>query len=337
MLGDRVMCVQLHGDASFTGQGVIMESLGLSNLPHFTSGGTVHLVVDNNIGYTTPASLARSSLYCSDIGKMINAPVLHVNGDHPEDVVRAMDVAFRYRQYFRKDIIVDLLVYRRWGHNELDLPGLTQPLMYEQIAARRSVPQLYEEKLFIEQVITPTEASSLRDSYKSHLNDQLAIADEYTPSANMLQAQWKGIVWPASPEATTTTIDTGVDTASLVNIGKASVRVPEGFTIHPKLQRHIKNRLNSLQNGKGIDWASAEALAFGSLLNEGYDLRISGQDVGRGTFSQRHAMLVDQKNESTIVPLNDELKAKGKLELANSESFVYSKGYSYLVGNRFPK
>lgn len=268
---------------------------------------------------------------------MINAPVLHVNGDHPEDVVRAMDVAFRYRQYFRKDIIVDLLVYRRWGHNELDLPGLTQPLMYEQIAARRSVPQLYEEKLFIEQVITPTEASSLRDSYKSHLNDQLAIADEYTPSANMLQAQWKGIVWPASPEATTATIDTGVDTASLVNIGKASVRVPEGFTIHPKLQRHIKNRLNSLQNGKGIDWASAEALAFGSLLNEGYDLRISGQDVGRGTFSQRHAMLVDQKNESTIVPLNDELKAKGKLELANSESFVYSKGCSYLVGNRFPK
>ncbi|KAF8914757.1 dehydrogenase E1 and transketolase domain-containing protein 1 [Mucidula mucida] len=317
MLGDRVMCVQLHGDASFTGQGVVMESLGLSNLPHFTSGGTVHLVVDNNIGYTTPASHARSSMYCSDIGKMINAPVLHVNGDHPEDVVRAMDVAFRYRQYFRKDIIVDLLVYRRWGHNELDLPSLTSPLMYEQIAARRSVPQLYEEKLINEQVISAGDAAVLRDSYKVYLNDQLAKVEGYTPSASMLEAQWRGIVWPASSEASSSP-STGVDTQTLINVGEASVRVPSGFEIHPKLQRHIKNRLGSLTKGTGIDWASAEALAFGSLLMEGYDVRISGQDVGRGTFSQRHAMLVDQTNEGTVVPLNDELKAKGKLELANS-------------------
>ncbi|KAF9019090.1 dehydrogenase E1 and transketolase domain-containing protein 1 [Hymenopellis radicata] len=313
----RVMCVQLHGDASFTGQGVVMESLGLSNLPHFTSGGTVHLVVDNNIGYTTPASQARSSMYCSDIGKMINAPVLHVNGDHPEDVVRAMDVAFRYRQYFRKDIIVDLLVYRRWGHNELDLPSLTSPLMYEQIAARRSVPQLYEEKLINEQVISAGDAAVLRDSYKVHLNDQLVKVEGYTPSASMLEGQWHGIVWPASSEASSSPM-TGVDTQTLIDVGEASVRVPAGFEIHPKLQRHIKNRLGSLAKGTGIDWASAEALAFGSLLMEGYDVRISGQDVGRGTFSQRHAMLVDQKKEGTVVPLNHELKAKGKLELANS-------------------
>ncbi|TFY80498.1 hypothetical protein EWM64_g3510, partial [Hericium alpestre] len=147
MLGDKAMCVQLHGDASFTGQGVVMEGLGLSNLPHFTSGGSVHIVV--NIGYTTPASSARSSLYCSDIGKMINAPVLHVNGDYPEDVARAVEIAFKYRNYFRKDVIIDLLVYRRWGHNELDEPAFTQPLMYDAIRSRKSVPTLYEETLIV--------------------------------------------------------------------------------------------------------------------------------------------------------------------------------------------
>ncbi|RDB26956.1 putative 2-oxoglutarate dehydrogenase E1 component DHKTD1, mitochondrial [Hypsizygus marmoreus] len=315
-LGDKVMCIQLHGDASFTGQGVIMEGLGLSNLPHFTSGGTVHLVVDNNIGYTTPASNARSSLYCSDVGKMINAPVLHVNGDYPEDVVRAMDIAFRYRKYFRKDIIVDLLVYRRC-HNELDLPGITSPLMYEKISARRSVPQLYEEKLKSEEILTENDISNVRGAYKSHLEAELAKVGTYTPTASMLEGQWNGIVWPASVEAEFNPT-TGVDQATLATIGKASVAVPAGFEVHPKLHRHIKNRLKSIETERGIDWATAEAMAFGSLLLEGCDVRISGQDVGRGTFSQRHAMLVNQQTEGVIVPLNDELKAPGKLELANS-------------------
>ncbi|CAA7261195.1 unnamed protein product [Cyclocybe aegerita] len=304
-LGDRVMCVQIHGDASFTGQGVVMESLGLSNLPHFTSGGSVHLVVDNNIGYTTPASNARSSLYCSDIGKMINAPVLHVNGDHPEDVAKAMDIAFRYRNYFRKDVIVDLLVYRRC------------PLMYEKIAARKSVPQLYEHKLIAENVLTTEAVASVRNSYKSYLEAELAKVPSYVPSASMLEKQWSGMVWPTSAEAEHDPA-TGVDKEILQKVGKASVAVPEGFEIHPKLHRHVKNRLASIENGKGIDFATAEALAFGSLLLEGTDVRISGQDVGRGTFSHRHAMLVNQKNEGVIVPLNDELNADGKLELANS-------------------
>ncbi|SJL03317.1 related to Probable 2-oxoglutarate dehydrogenase E1 component DHKTD1 homolog, mitochondrial [Armillaria ostoyae] len=315
-LGDRVMCVQLHGDASFTGQGVVMESLGLSNLPHFTSGGTVHLVVDNNIGYTTPASQARSSLYCSDVGKMINTPVLHVNGDYPEDVVKAMEVAFQYRQYFRKDIIVDLLVYRRC-HNELDLPNLTSPLMYDKIQSRLSVPQLYEQKLVNEQTLTTEDIANVREQHKSNLNDKLDKVPSYVPSASMLKEQWAGMVWPISKGAVQSP-DTGVDKDILIRVGKASVQVPQGFEIHPKLQRHIKNRLASLESGKGLDWATAEALAFGSLLLEGYDVRISGQDVGRGTFSQRHAMLVNQKNENTVVPLNDELSAPGKLELANS-------------------
>lgn len=321
-LGDRVMCVQLHGDGAFIGQGVVMESLGMSNLPHYTSGGSVHLVVDNNIGYTTPASGARSSMYCSDVGKMINAPVLHVNGDHPEDVARAMEIAFRYRDYFRKDIIVDLLVYRRWGHNELDLPGITSPLMYEKIAARKSVPQLYEEKLLTEGVLTAADISNVRGNWKSHLESELAkvtaSSGPFTPAfAPVMDGAWKGMVWPASEEANHDP-ETGVDRGLLEKVGRASVKVPENFEIHSKLHRHVKNRLASIDNGKGIDWATAEAMAFGTLMLEGNDVRISGQDVGRGTFSHRHAMLVNQKTEGVIVPLNDELEADGKLELANS-------------------
>ncbi|KAK7048480.1 2-oxoglutarate dehydrogenase E1 component mitochondrial [Favolaschia claudopus] len=308
-LGDRVMCVQIHGDASFTGQGVVMESLGLSNLPHFTSGGSVHLVVDNNVGYTTPATGARSSMYCSDVGKMINAPVLHVNGDHPEDVVRAMEVAFLYRNYFRK--------VATQSHNELDLPNFTNPLMYEKISTRRSVPQLYEEKLINEGILEPHAASSVRAAYKSELESALSGISSYVPTASMLEKQWKGMVWPASPSAERTP-ETGVAQEQLKNIGRASVEIPEGFEIHSKLQRHIKNRLSSIESGSGLDWATAEALAFGSLMQEGYDIRISGQDVGRGTFSQRHAMLVNQKTEGVVVPLNDALEAPGKLELANS-------------------
>ncbi|CAL1698812.1 unnamed protein product [Somion occarium] len=313
--GDKVMCVQLHGDASFTGQGVVMEGLGLSNLPHYTVGGSVHIVV--NIGYTTPASGARSSLYCSDIGKMINAPVLHVNGDYPEDVARAVEVAFKYRNYFRKDVIIDLIVYRRWGHNELDEPAFTQPLMYEKIRSRRSVPSLYEEQLINENIITAESATSLRSSYKAFLNDELSEADSYVPKASMLEKQWNGIVWPATPEAVRNP-DTGVDIQTLKDIGKASIYFPESFEIHSRLTRHVNNRLKAVESGRNIDWATAEALAFGSLMLEGHDVRISGQDVGRGTFSQRHAMLVDQRTEKVIVPLNSALESEGKLELANS-------------------
>ncbi|KAI0786303.1 dehydrogenase E1 and transketolase domain-containing protein 1 [Abortiporus biennis] len=329
--GDKVMCVQLHGDSSFTGQGVVMEGLSLSNLPHYTVGGSVHIVVNNSIGYTTPASGSRSSLYCSDIGKMINAPVLHVNGDYPEDVARAIDVAFKYRNYFRKDVIIDLIVYRRWGHNELDEPAFTQPLMYEKIRSRRSVPSLYEEQLINEDILTPESASSLRSSYKTYLNEELSKAESYTPKPCMLEKQWKGLVWPASSDAIRDP-ETGIDNSVLKNVGKASTTVPEGFEIHPRLHRHVNSRNKSIEAGKNVDWATAEALAFGSLMLEGYDVRISGQDVGRGTFSQRHAMLVDQRTEKVIVPLNAALDTEGRLELANSSlSEMAVLGFEYGV------
>ncbi|KAI5886780.1 2-oxoglutarate dehydrogenase, E1 component [Schizophyllum commune H4-8] len=331
-LGDRVLCVQVHGDASFTGQGVVMEGIGLSNLPHYTTGGSVHLVVNNNIGYTTPAHGARSSMYCSDIGKMVGAPVLHVNGDYPEDVERAMEVAFAYRDRFRKDVIVDLLVYRRWGHNELDVPDLTSPKMYEKIRARQSVPQLYASRLVADGTLTAKEAERERTEYRAQLEAELAreAATDPTTGKPAYQPEWKAspgweqIVWPASAAAVREP-STGVEESTLAQIGRASVAVPEGFALHDKLRRHIKHRLQAIDAGKGLDWATAEAMAFGALLLEGNDVRISGQDVGRGTFSQRHAMLVDQQTERTVVPLNDWAekgdtgkKGSGRLELANS-------------------
>ncbi|RPD70915.1 dehydrogenase E1 and transketolase domain-containing protein 1 [Lentinus tigrinus ALCF2SS1-7] len=329
--GDRVMCVQLHGDASFTGQGIVMEGLGLSNLPHYTVGGSVHLVV--NIGYTTPASSARSSLYCSDVAKMINAPVLHVNGDYPEDVQRAVEVAFKYRNYFRKDIIVDLIVYRRWGHNELDEPAFTQPLMYEKIRSRRSVPALYEERLIDENVLTKDAAEAVRAGHKEFLAAELAAVPAHTPGSHssVLQGQWAGLTSPAN-RAAVRDPETGVEKATLQTVGRASVAVPEGFEIHPRLQRHVKHRLQAMDSGQGLDWATAEALAFGSIMLEGCDVRISGQDVGRGTFSQRHAMLVDQKTEGVVVPLNLALDCTGRLELANSSlSEMAVLGFEYGV------
>ncbi|KAF8172057.1 dehydrogenase E1 and transketolase domain-containing protein 1 [Mycena galopus ATCC 62051] len=307
-LGDKVMCVQLHGDASFTGQGVVMESLGFSNLPHFTSGGSVHLVVNNNVGYTTPLLAPAHLCTALTLGRRWLIAGL--------DVVRAMEIAFQYRNYFRKDIIVDLLVYRRC-HNELDLPNFTNPLMYEKISARRSVPELYEAKLVNEEVLDANKIASVRAAYKSELEAALSRVSTHVPSASMLEKQWKGMVWPASPSADRKP-ETGVEAEQLKAVGRASVQIPEGFEIHPKLQRHVKNRLASLESGNGLDWATAEALAFGSLMQEGFDVRISGQDVGRGTFSQRHAQLVNQKTEGVVVPLNEALNAAGKLELANS-------------------
>ncbi|WRT65523.1 oxoglutarate dehydrogenase (succinyl-transferring), E1 component [Kwoniella shivajii] len=315
-LGDKVMCVQLHGDAAFAGQGVVAESLGLSGLPHFGSGGTVHIIVNNNIGYTTPASLARSSIYSSDIAKMIGCPILHVNGDHPESVTRAVDIAFRYRQMFRKDVIIDLICYRRWGHNELDEPAYTQPLMYNKIRGRKSVPELYESRLVEQQLLTYEAASSTRRDHVNHLEEHFNQVESYKPRSEMLEGKWKNYVWPAGSEADHDP-DTGVKEEELLDVAQASVTLPDSFNIHPRLRRHISSRLKSLD--AKVDFATAEAMAFGTLMKEGLDVRISGQDVGRGTFSQRHAMFVDQQTESCHIPLNEGLSgATGKLELANS-------------------
>ncbi|CAG8589948.1 16970_t:CDS:10 [Dentiscutata erythropus] len=305
-LGDRVMCIQLHGDAAFTGQGVIMESFGLSNLPHFSSGGSIHIVVNNQLGYTTPAQNARSSWYCSDIGKMINAPVIHVNGDFPEEVTRAVEVAFEYRNKFRKDVIIDLISYRRWGHNELDEPAFTQPLMYNNIRSRKSVPKLYEEKLLAEEsILSDNDISEFRKNYFNTLDEYYKKSDTYKPEADMLKKKWDGFIMPTE---TVTKMDTSISRETLENIGKTS-------SVHSRLKKyHIQSRLQKITEGKNIDWATAEALALGSLMIEGHNVRLCGQDVGRGTFSQRHAMIVCQDTERVVVPLNNLASNQGMLE-----------------------
>jgi probable 2-oxoglutarate dehydrogenase E1 component DHKTD1 len=278
-LGDRVMCVQMHGDAAFTGQGVVTETLGLSNLPHFTAGGSVHIIVNNQIGYTTPSMNARSTVYTSDVGKMINCPVLHVNADYPEDVAFATSLALQYRQQFRKDVILDLISYRRLGHNELDEPAFTQPMMYKKIRALQSVPVKYEEKLMKDGVISFEEVKWVRKEHYDFLESKLANSSDYKPSVEAFKGKWSKMI-PTTKAVLK--LDTGVQEERLQTVGLASVEL-HGVTPHPRIQKyHIDNRVAKLKAGKNLDWATAEALAFGSLLQEGYQVRISGQDVGRG-------------------------------------------------------
>ncbi|PIA18857.1 dehydrogenase E1 and transketolase domain-containing protein [Coemansia reversa NRRL 1564] len=334
-LGDRLIGIQIHGDAAFTGQGVIMETLGLSNLPHFSLGGTVHIIINNQIGYTTPATNARSTLYTSDIAKLVNAPIIHVNGDYPEEVARAMRIAFEYRRMFRKDVIVDLITFRRWGHNELDEPSFTQPQMYNIIRSRASVPKLYESSILEDNIITKEDAEQTRQSFTKHLEAELAAVKDYIPQADHLKGKWSGLVM--STEAITQ-IDTGVARETLQEVGRKSVLVDETIKVHPRLvKHHIQPRLKRLEEGTAVDWATAESLAFGSLLKEGYNIRLCGQDVGRGTFSQRHAMFVCQETENVGVPLNNIDVAQGKLEVANSNlSELAVLGFEYGVSIQSP-
>lgn len=225
-----------------------MESLGLSNLPHFTSGGSIHIIVNNQLGYTTPAANAHSSVYTSDVGKMINAPVIHVNGDHPEDVVRAAVIAYDYRNKFRKDVVLDLITYRRWGHNELDEPGFTQPLMYENIRTRKSVPRLYEERLVSEGLLEQEQVDKIRREYHNKLDNDMKNLETFKPKAEELSNKWKGIQFPSE---TVSKLDTGVDTEMLAMIGKASVATPPDLVVHPRLQKfHVQTRLKNIEGGK---------------------------------------------------------------------------------------
>ncbi|PVV03591.1 hypothetical protein BB560_001919 [Smittium megazygosporum] len=316
-VGDKVLSVQAHGDASFSGQGIVMESLGLANLPHYGVGGSIHIVVNNQIGYTTPTSNGRSTRYSSDIAKMIDAPIIHVNADHPEDVARAVEVAFAYRDHFRKDVVIDLIGFRRRGHNEMDEPDFTQPLMYKIIRNRKSAPKLYEESLIKSGVITQEKA----DQFRKYITDKAELArsnaKSYNPEIDAFQGKWSHI---SRAKGNDPIPETGVDKNLLVKVGKASVNLSPEVITHPRLEKyHIQSRLKRLEAGTGIDWSTAEALAFGSLLAEGYSVRLSGEDVGRGTFSQRHAMIVCQNTERVEVPLNNlPVENAAKIEVANS-------------------
>jgi len=333
--GDNVLCLQVHGDASFIGQGVVPETFCLAYCPHFRVGGSIHLIVNNQVGYTTEAERGRSSTYSSDVGKIINCPVIHVNADFPEDLVRATKIAFDYRMKFRKDIIIDLICFRRWGHNEMDDPTFTQPLMYRTINARGSTPDLYAASLIDAGKSGKETLYSPVAAWQEFLNQELAKAESLQPPQRNLLRQWTGI---EQPSTSTTVWDTGVDASLLRFVGANSVAAPEGFHVHERLRRfHIDGRLKAVLDGRGIDWATAEAMALGTLLLQDYNVRISGQDVGRGTFSQRHAMLVDQETDRIHIPLNSLVEGqKRRLELANSilsEEAVLGFEYGFSVEN----
>ncbi|GFG30109.1 hypothetical protein Cfor_07750 [Coptotermes formosanus] len=314
---DKVLNLQVHGDAAFVGQGVNQEMLELSTVPHFEVGGSVHLVVNNQLGFTTPADRGRSSRYCTDLAKITSAPVIHVNGDFPEMVVKATRIACEYQRKFRKDVFVDLNCYRQWGHNELDDPTLTNPGIYNIIQARRTVPDMYADLLVNEGVMTKEEVEGIVAEHSEWLNGILKSMDTYIPQESFLQKHWSGI---QQADAAVTVWDTGTHLDLLRYVGMKSVAYPKEFNIHPHLLKtHITARLNKMSTGSKIDWATAEALAIGSLLYQGFNVRISGQDVGRGTFSHRHIMLVDQKSNEMYIPLNSLIDGQtAYLEVANS-------------------
>uniref|UniRef100_A0A7E4UQ48 Transket_pyr domain-containing protein n=1 Tax=Panagrellus redivivus TaxID=6233 RepID=A0A7E4UQ48_PANRE len=316
-VGDGVLCLQVHGDGAFSGQGVVWETMVLSQCPHFRIGGSIHLVTNNQIAFTAEAHIGRPSTHCTDIAKSLPSPVIHVNGDSVEDVLRAGRLAFAYRQRFRKDVFVNLLCYRRWGHNELDDPTFTQPLMYSIIEDRKSPPDLYAQQLIDQGQFSEDEKKTIVETHTSKLIEEFRKVDTEPPRAVHLGGNWKG--YKQAPKEISKW-DTGVDLELLRYVGAKSVEVPEDFALHHHLQKtHVDARLNRIKTGENIDWSTAEALAFGSILAQDFDIRISGQDVGRATFCHRHAALTDQMTDAVYIPLNNlSPDQKSFIEVANN-------------------
>jgi len=299
----EVLSLLLHGDAAFSGQGLVAECFMLSGLKGYRTGGTVHVIVNNQIGFTTSPAYARSSPYPSDVAKMVQAPIFHVNGDDPEAVVFAAKVATEFRQAFKKDVVVDMFCYRRFGHNEADEPAFTQPLMYAAIKRHPSVIKVYADRLKEEGVVTEDEIQDWKAEFINFLEEEFEAGKSYKPNkADWLEGRWRGFTTPDT-ENLARRASTGVEDETLRQVGHHLTTVPERFNMHRTLKRVIDNRDKMIESGKAVDWATAEALAFGTLLQEGYHVRLSGQDSARGTFSQRHAVWVDQKTEERYFPL----------------------------------
>jgi 2-oxoglutarate dehydrogenase E1 component len=317
-----VLAVLVHGDAAFAGQGVVAETLNLSGLSGYRTGGTVHLVINNQLGFTTSPQDARTSYYPTDVAKMIQAPIFHVNGDDPEACARAMRLAFEFREAFSSDVVVDLVCYRRHGHNEGDDPSYTQPLMYRAIEAKRSVRKLYTEALIRRGDLTLEDAERALDDFQEKLQ---AALDEVRERPVPVLSSLPATAIPEDADAP----PTGVDESTLRAIAAATTCVPEGFTPHPKLLRQFSVREGLVANGE-VDWSLAEALAIGSLLTEGTDVRLVGQDTRRGTFSQRHAALFDYETGRPYVPLCHLAGASGRYTVRDTLLSEYAAlGFEY--------
>jgi 2-oxoglutarate dehydrogenase E1 component len=311
----KVVPILIHGDAAFAGQGVVAECFAMSGLRGHNTGGTIHIIVNNQIGFTTSPRFARSSPYPSDIAKMVEAPILHVNGDDPEAVVHCARIAVEFRQKFNRDIVVDMICYRRFGHNEGDEPSFTQPIMYQKIKKHPSTLSVYAEKLIKEGTISEEEFIIMKTNFKNLLNEQFKTAKEYKPKLEWFEGVWSRYKPEKGKDKRGIT---GVSIDKIRKIGEKITFIPQGFNVHPTIKKIYENKKKMFQTGKGFDWATAEQLAFATLLDEGYPVRLSGQDSGRGTFSQRHSVLRDQKNNNHYTPLNNISKKQKKFEVIDS-------------------
>ncbi|MDP4593033.1 MAG: 2-oxoglutarate dehydrogenase E1 component, partial [Beijerinckiaceae bacterium] len=329
----QVLPLLIHGDAAFAGQGVVAECFGLSGLKGHRTGGSIHFIVNNQIGFTTYPRYSRSSPYPSDVAKMIEAPIFHVNGDDPEAVVFAAKVAIEFRQKFHKPVVIDMFCYRRYGHNEGDEPAFTQPLMYKKIRSHVTAQEIYAQKLTDAGVITAGEVDKIRADWRSRLDAEFEASQSYKPNkADWLDGRWAGLRPGEAGSDDARRGETGVSEEKLKDIGDKLCSVPEGFHVHRTIQRFLDSRRTAIETGQNIDWATAEALAFASLLLEGHPVRLSGQDSERGTFSQRHSVLIDQENEERHVPLNALGENQSRYEVINSmlsEEAVLGFEYGY--------
>ncbi len=324
----QVMAVLLHGDAAFAGQGVVAEGFGLSGLRGHRTGGTMHIIVNNQIGFTTAPHFSRSSPYPTDIALMVEAPIFHVNGDDPEAVVHAAKVATEFRQKFLKDVVLDIFCYRRFGHNEGDEPMFTNPQMYTRIKKHKSTLQLYTERLVRDGLIPEGEIEDMKAAFQAYLNEEFEAGRTYKPNkADWLDGRWSHLNREGEEYQRG---KTAISAETLAQVGDALTRYPDGFNIHRTVARQLDAKKEMFATGKGFDWATAEALAFGSLVTEGYPVRLAGQDSTRGTFSQRHSAFVDQVTEDRYYPLNNIREGQSRYEVIDSMLSEYAVlGFEY--------
>jgi 2-oxoglutarate dehydrogenase E1 component len=331
---DQVVGLLMHGDAAFAGQGLVAESLDLSELKGYRTGGTIHVVVNNQIGFTTSPVYARTGPYCTEVAKEIQAPIFHVNGDDPEAVVHVARIATEFRYRFKKDVVVDIFCYRRHGHNEGDEPSFTQPLMYRAIAQHPTTREIYAKRLIAEGVVSEAEVDQMAKDFTANLETAFEASKSYRPNkADWLEGAWTGLQAASGDDRRG---ETAVSIELLEEVGAALTHAPDGFNLNPKIKRQLDAKRQAIESGDGIDWATGEALAFGTLCAEGTPVRLSGQDSGRGTFSQRHSVLVDQETEARHIPLAHVRDGQAPFEVIDSplsEAAVLGFDYGYSLAD----
>ncbi len=334
---EQVLPVLIHGDAAFAGQGIVWECLGFSGVAGYNTGGCIHFIVNNQVGFTTSPQFSRGSPYPSDVAKGVQAPILHVNGDDPEAVTFACKLAVEYRQTFHRDIVIDMWCYRRFGHNEGDEPSFTQPLMYAKIRQHPPVSEVYATRLKAQGVVDDDYVTKTTGDFVNYLEDEFEASKSYKANkADWFAGRWSGLHKPADAETARQSVESAISPKLFDSLGKTLTTVPQGHTVHKTLQRVLDAKAEMFKSGANFDWATGEALAFGSLLSEGYGVRLSGQDSGRGTFSQRHSVWVDQNTEKKYIPLST--VPHGRFEVLDSPLSEYGVlGFEYGYALADPK